>query len=187
MAIERQSLGVRFSFEAVRPHDLAQLSRWRGAPHVKRWWPDPDDLASLEREFRPVFEGVDPTLVCICLVDARPLGFVQAYRFADEPAWRATIAAAIGDVDAVGIDYYIGEADLVGRGLGASMISAFVEHLWTSYPDAVSIVVAVQQDNVASWRSLERAGFERMWQGQLDSDHPGDEGPSYVYVVARPR
>jgi aminoglycoside 6'-N-acetyltransferase len=178
---------MQFSFERVGRDDLALLASWRAAPRVKRWWPDPHDLASLEREFQPLFDGVDPMLAFICSVDDRPMGFVQAYRLADEPGWRATIAAAIGEVYAVGIDYFIGEAELAGRGLGSQMIGEFVQRVWIEYADVASVVVAVQRDNPASWRALERSGFERVWEGNLLSDDPSDQGPAYIYVMPRPR
>ncbi|HWB36124.1 MAG TPA: hypothetical protein VHA75_08875 [Rugosimonospora sp.] len=47
-------------------------------------------------------------------------------------------------------------------------------------------MAAPQLANVASWRALERAGFSRLWAGQLDSDDPADAGPAYVYAVDRP-
>jgi aminoglycoside 6'-N-acetyltransferase len=46
--------------------------------------------------------------------------------------------------------------------------------------------VAVQQENPASWRALEGAGFQRVWAGMLDSDDPSDQGPSYLYSMRRP-
>jgi aminoglycoside 6'-N-acetyltransferase len=114
------------------------------------------------------------------------MGYAQAYRLADEPAWRATITAAMGDVHAAGIDYFIGEPDCVGRGIGSKMIAEFVVTVWQTYADVSSVVVAVQQENAASWRALERVGFDRVWAGHLDSDDPSDQGPAYVYVLARP-
>jgi aminoglycoside 6'-N-acetyltransferase len=176
---------MRFTFEPVTHADFAQLSRWRGEPHVERWWPGPHDLGSIETEYRPLVDGSDATKAFICRLDDRPIGYVQSYRLADEPAWRATIGAAIGEDAAVGIDYFIGEADLIGRGVGSTMIEAFVAIVWRVYDDVPSVVVAVQQENAASWRALERAGFARVWQGRLDTDDPSDQGPAYLYRMDR--
>ena len=33
---------------------------------------------------------------------------------------------------------------------------------------------------------LEKAGFRRVWAGELDSPDPSDDGPEYAYVLARP-
>jgi hypothetical protein len=47
-----------------------------------------------------------------------------------------------------------------------------------------SIIVTVAQENLASCRILEKAGFRRIWSGVLDSPDP--EGPEHVYVLNRP-
>ena len=53
------------------------------------------------------------------------------------------------------------------------------------YPDVRCVVAAPQQENVASWRALEKAGFTRAWSGVLDSDDPSDDGPAFVYRIDR--
>jgi aminoglycoside 6'-N-acetyltransferase len=92
----------------------------------------------------------------------------------------------VGKTDAAGIDYLIGSESLTRQGLGRRLISAFVDDSWQRYPDIAAVAVAVQQDNRASWRALEGAGFVRQWAGALASDDPSDQGPSYVYLKARP-
>ena len=83
------------------------------------------------------------------------------------------------------IDYLIGEPEYVGRGLGSQAIREFTAMAFARYPEASAVVAAPQQVNVASWKALERAGFERTWAGQLESDDPGEAGPAYVYCVRR--
>jgi aminoglycoside 6'-N-acetyltransferase len=177
---------VAFTFRSLVGADFERLSGWLRQPHVERWWPDPNDLASVTDKYQPLVDGTDQTRAYICYLGDRPIGYVQAYRLADEPAWQATVAAALGDLDAVGIDYLIGEVDLVGRGNGSAMIEAFVASVWRAYPEVLLVVVAVQQANAASWGALEHAGFTRAWQGRLDTDDPSDQGPAYLYRRERP-
>ncbi|HUD69911.1 MAG TPA: GNAT family N-acetyltransferase [Acidimicrobiales bacterium] len=63
---------MRFSFEPVTRTDFSLLSRWRGTPHAERWWPGPYDLASIEREYRPIVDGADATRAFISRLDDRP-------------------------------------------------------------------------------------------------------------------
>jgi aminoglycoside 6'-N-acetyltransferase len=109
---------------------------------------------------------------------------------ADEPDWTAALAPALdGAVDtdsAMGLDYLIGDPHSVGRGVGTAMLVAFTELTWRTEPAVTSLVVAVQQENVASWRALERAAFDPVWSGTLVTDDPSDQGPAYVYVCRRP-
>jgi RimJ/RimL family protein N-acetyltransferase len=65
------------------------------------------------------------------------------------------------------------------------MISQFVAASWNRYPSAERIVVALQQENIASWRALEACGFRRVWQGHLVSADPSDQGPSFIYMAER--
>ncbi len=168
------------------------LAEWLAAPHVKAWWPEPHDLASVESRFLPVVQGPDPTEGFIILHDGTPVGYIQRYRLDDEPEWRRTVAPAVDALDeatldeAMGIDYLIGDPNLVGRGLGSRAISSFVDDLWKSCGDIRLVVVAVQQLNPASWHALEKAGFQRAWAGQLDTDDPSDQGPAFVYLRSTP-
>jgi aminoglycoside 6'-N-acetyltransferase len=176
---------MTLTFEPVSVDDLELLVDWRGMPHVERWWPGLHDRAALERELGPIMDGTDPTRAFICRSGARAIGYAQAYRLADEAQWRAVVTTAIGELRAVGIDYFIGEPDLIGRGLGAAMIASFVTVVWATFSEP-AVVVAVQQGNAPSWRALERAGFTRVWHGHLASDDPSDQGPAYLYRADRP-
>jgi aminoglycoside 6'-N-acetyltransferase len=84
---------------------------------------------------------------------------------------------------ALSIDYLIGEPKLRGRGLGAAMIAAFVSACWAACPDAGAILVPVATGNLASWRALERAGFDRIAEGELQPDNPRDSRDHYIYAI----
>jgi aminoglycoside 6'-N-acetyltransferase len=176
---------VDLTFEPLRAGDLPLLATWLARPHVRRWWRESSDPAAVEEEYGPLLDGSDPTEGFIVHLGGRPIGFVQRYRFDDEPEWRETIAAALGESGGIGIDYLIGEPDLVGQGIGRLTISRFVDECWRRYPSEGRTVVALQQDNVASWRALEASGFRRVWQGDLASPDPSDRGPSFIYVLVR--
>jgi aminoglycoside 6'-N-acetyltransferase len=177
---------VALAFEPLAAGDLPLLGRWLARPHVQRWWREPSDPAAVEAAYGPLLDGTDPTEGYVVVLDGRPVGFVQRYRVDAHPGWAATVSAALGDPRGVGIDYLIGEEDLVGQGLGRRMIARFSDDCWSRYPDDDRIVVAVQQGNVASWRALEAAGFGRVWDGRLATSEPSDEGPAYLYVLDRP-
>ena len=101
------------------------------------------------------------------------------------PDWHKTIRGPLGRAGGIGIDYLIGEPDFVGRGLGRRLICQFVDASWNRYPSAERIVVALQQENIASWRALEASGFQRVWEGDLVSSDPSDQGPSFIYIADR--
>jgi RimJ/RimL family protein N-acetyltransferase len=81
---------------------------------------------------------------------------IQCYRTDDYPAdTRDWDAAGL-----IGMDYLIGEEELIGRGLGSAMISAFVEQVVRGvYSDARGVVADPEVANLASIGALRRAGF----------------------------
>ncbi len=162
------------------------MAAWLSRPHVEQWWREPSDLASVEDHYGPIIDGTDTTEGFVILLDGRAIGFVQRYRVDEDPDWRASIRSALGRADGFGIDYLIGEPDLIHQGLGRRIISEFVDNSWRRYPTVDRAVVAVQQDNMASWKALEGSGFRRAWEGELDSKDPSDRGPTFIYVLIRP-
>jgi RimJ/RimL family protein N-acetyltransferase/aminoglycoside phosphotransferase (APT) family kinase protein len=172
----------KITFRPLRAEDLPQLADWQTRPHVARWWRDPSDLASVTAEFLPTIEGREPTEVFVIEVDGHAAGIIQRYLVDDYPPW----AAAVGLRDAAGIDYYLGEEGLLGRGLGSRAIAQFTTATLARYPQAQIVTADPLQENVASWRALEKAGFTRLWAGLLESDDPSDDGPAYLYGFARP-
>ncbi|MGA3218589.1 MAG: GNAT family N-acetyltransferase [Acidimicrobiales bacterium] len=173
-------------FRRLERDDFPSLSWWFSRPHVKAWWSEEADLASIEGRYGPAVDGTDPTEVFVVEVDGQPAGMAQRYRLEDNANWEASLEPSGRHEHAVGIDYLIGDDKLVGIGLGPVVIERFVAATWEHYPGVREVVVAVQQGNRPSWRALEKAGFERTWAGTIVSDDPGDAGPSYVYVKQRP-
>jgi len=155
-------------FRALEREDLPQLGRWLTAPHVAAWWgtPPADDAATAAK-YGPLIDGGDPTEMFVFSVDERPAGVVQRYLIDDEPEWRAALAVAVDASGMVGIDYLIGEPDLVGQGIGPAMISAFLASTFEQHPGCRAVVVDVDPENRASWRALEKAGFHQIYDGDL--------------------
>ena len=176
-------------FRPLLAGDLPLLAGWLGQPHVATWWCEPSDLAQVREKYLPCLDGRDPTELFLIESGGTPAGFIQRYLVADNPEWERALAAtgAADSALAAGIDYLIGDPALTGKGLGSAAIRQFTGLTFGRYPQAVSVLVDVSQANVASWRALEKAGYTRCWVGELDSNDPSDEGPSYLYRKGRDR
>jgi aminoglycoside 6'-N-acetyltransferase len=173
---------VEPSFRRLAREDFSLLSDWFSRPHVEPWWREPYDLGSIEKSYGPCVDGLDPTELFVIERQGSPIGFAQRYLLDDNPTRKRSLAPTGEHEKAVGIDYLIGDETLTGMGLGPRVIDGFVRSTWLRYPSALEIVVAVHQANRRSWRALEKAGFERTWSGDLESDDPSDAGPNFVYV-----
>jgi aminoglycoside 6'-N-acetyltransferase len=174
-----------FRFVPLQSSDFPTLTSWFAEPHVARWWREPSDPVSVEQNYGPLADGLDPTEGFIVHFSDRPIGYVQRYLIDEHRDWRETISDALGQTGGIGIDYVIGEPDFVGRGIGHRLISQFVDASWERYPSTNQVVVALQQDNIASWKALESVGFRRVWSGDLVSSDPSDRGPSFIYILDR--
>jgi len=169
--------------------DFPLLAVWLRTPHVEAWFPwehgEASPIEAVEAEYGPCIDRVDPTELFVVETEGRPVGFMQRYRISDNPSWAAALAV-IGDTSAaVGFDYAIGSIDATGRGVGTAAIRELLADTFGRYPEVDSVIVAMQQANRPSWRTLERVGFERRWVGLLDSPDPSDAGPSLIYVIRR--
>jgi aminoglycoside 6'-N-acetyltransferase len=167
--------------------DFPLLGRWLAEPYVARWWNHDTSPEGVMRDFGPSDRGEVPSEDFLALDEGRPFGLMQRSRVADYPEYVAELSAVVPVPDgAFTIDYLIGEADLVGRGLGTAMIRSMVERTWPDHPDASVILVAVSAGNRASWRALEKAGLGRVGEGDMPPDNPIDDPAHYVYQVERP-
>ncbi len=157
--------------------DLADLLRWRQAPHVARWFAErrPVTLEMLETRYGPQLDAAAPTTrMFVVTVDAAPVGFLQDYRISDHPEF----AVLTPDPDAIGVDYSIGDPAWVGRGVGIRMLRRWFEVARADYPDATTYFAAPDHRNVASRRLLLKAGFvEGIW-----FDEPQRDGTTATVV-----
>jgi aminoglycoside 6'-N-acetyltransferase len=167
--------------------DFRQLSTWLAEPLVARWWNHETSAAALERDFGPSIDGADVAEMLVALDGGEPFGLIQRYPLDTYPEYLQELGAVYPvSSGAWSIDYFIGDPARRGRGLGAAMIAACVADCWALRPEATSVVVPVALGNRASWRALERAGFTRVAEGELQPDNPVDPRDHVVYALERP-
>jgi aminoglycoside 6'-N-acetyltransferase len=165
---------VCFEFHALTLRDLPLLHAWLQQPHVRAHYEDGlRTLAQVADYYDDVIRGVDPTRAYIGACDRTPIAYVQAYRVADYPAY----ADALGVTDdALGVDMLIGDPAYVHRGLGASLLSAFVERVAGPVLGASSCWIGPAVDNPRAIRCYERAGFTHIRTVEV----PGEAQPEYL-------
>lgn len=148
-----------YAFAPLREEDLPLIRRWLLEPHVKRWWDDgvktpyPDAVID---DYREAIEGKDPTYHFLARIDGRPAGMMQHYRIADDPEYAE--ALALGE-DAIGVDLFIGEADLIGRGHGPAMLRQFLRDVAFPFHGVDVCVIGPSVKNGPAIRAYAKAGF----------------------------
>jgi aminoglycoside 6'-N-acetyltransferase len=174
---------MEFTFRRLTRDDFGLMSLWLGRPHVLKWWEHDPSPEAVEADFGAGVDRTDPVDYFVVWLDERPIGFIQRHVMRHNPHWLAALQVVEAPPDAIGIDYFIGEVDLVGRGIGTALIGAFIEDTRADCPDASMILVDIDPANPASWRALEKNGFEHIWTGELDVEGEEPEGVIKMYQL----
>ena len=144
-------------FPPLRSQDLAQIEEWLRREHVARWWRD--DIGESIAEYRRALEGSEPTDHYLVQVDGRPVGMIQTYLVSDYPEWEDVVQVGAG---VAGVDLMIGEADLIGAGLGPRVLAQLTRAVVFARTGVDAVVATVEEPNRRSWRAFEKAGFRHV-------------------------
>ena len=140
-----------YQFLPMSAADLPLVRGWLAAPHVTQWWGDPDE------QFGLVSEDLDQPAMnqFVVTIDGRPFAYLQCY---DQTAWPDN-RLGIHPSGTRGIDQFIGESEMVGRGHGSAFVRQFVEgRLAAGVPRVITDPVP---DNARAIRAYEKAGFRK--------------------------
>jgi len=89
------------------------------------------------------------------LLNGSRVGFVQRYRVGDEEG----LAEILGvDLNAQGLDLFLGDQQLLGRGLGTRMVREFGD-LVLQDPSVAYLVIDPDTENAAAIACYRKAGF----------------------------
>ncbi len=172
---------IRTTLRPLEHDDFDQLLLWLNAPHVSDWWDGNVDIDTVLAKYESRLGKDSPTRVYVIEYGAQPIGIVQCYRHATYPEWDR----AIGIKRAAGIDYLIGEVNYTGKGIGSNAIRLIAKIAFDLFTDVNVVVSAPQAANIASCKTLEKAGFKRVDKRKLESTSPSDAGISCIYTLQR--
>ena len=147
--------GPGFAFEPLAERHLPMLREWLLRPHVAQWWGEAQTVAELRASYIDGVERAGTTRACVATLDGAPLGFVQCYVVKDAGGgwWEDET-----DPGARGIDQFLADPRLIGRGIGRAMVRAFVQELFAD-PDVTVVQTDPDPANLRAIRCYEAAGF----------------------------
>ena len=146
------------TFRLMCEEDIPALHEWLQRPHVAEWWGGDSVASSLDvtraRHLPRTLEK-EGVFQYIALLEERPIGWAQSYvALGAGGGWWEDEA----DPGVRGIDQFLCDADTLGQGLGARMVSAFVGLLFAN-PAVTRIQTDPSPDNARAIRCYEKAGF----------------------------
>ncbi|MGA7990877.1 MAG: GNAT family N-acetyltransferase [Thermoanaerobaculia bacterium] len=144
-------------FRSLWRGDLPLVHAWLNAPPVLGTYAkEPTSPRDIDEKYLPRIEGADPVSVFVACVGGDAAGLFQYYAIASFPEYARAIRAEPGWF---GVDFFIGEARLRGRGLAPILLEAFAIVTASAVPDATALVAGPDPASEPSIRSLRRAGF----------------------------
>jgi aminoglycoside 6'-N-acetyltransferase len=170
---EREELVIRRMRDETK--DYRRMAEWQNRSHVREWWdPDEPDLTEegAAAVYGPMTRDDSQTTPCIIELEGRPIGYVQFYPWDDDEEGSDAMGLPPSE-GAWGLDVFIGEPDLVNRGIGTAAVSLLCDHLFDER-DASSVRLVSAIDNERALRSYEKAGFRKA-NRVLDTDTRGGQ------------
>jgi AacA4 family aminoglycoside N(6')-acetyltransferase len=153
--------------------DLPLLHDWLNRPHIVEWWGgERPSFEEVRTKYTPRILKMERVTPYIAMLGDTPFAYAQSYVAlgAGDGWWEDET-----DPGVRGIDQSIGEAHLLGKGLGTKLVRALVNRLFEDLS-----VTKVQTDptptNLRAIRCYEKAGF------RIVNNIVTPDGPA-VYMV----
>ena len=145
-----------YDFHPMSAADLALIRRWLQTTEVVRWWGNPEQQYAL---VSGDLDHPDMDQFIVALGD-HSFGYIQCYALS---RWNQGFGSHPSRTR--GIDQFIGEPEMIGRGHGSGFIRQFVESLLTS--GIPRVVTDPAPDNGRAVRAYAKAGFQS--EGLVDT------------------
>jgi aminoglycoside 6'-N-acetyltransferase len=156
-------------FRPLGRDDLGLMYEWLRREHVRRWWDEHESYEDVVEHYLPSIEGRRPVDLYLILLDDRPVGFIQKYLLSDHPDFAALVGLG---ASVAGVDLFVGEEELTGKGLGTDVMRAFVRDVVFAEPGTTACIADPDVRNAASLRAFEKAGFRRVGEFLDPKDGP---------------
>jgi aminoglycoside 6'-N-acetyltransferase len=139
-----------YTFRAMTAADLQLIRGWLALPHVAEWWGDPREQYELVRA-----DQDEPDMDQFMFsTGPNALGYLQCYAISK---WNAGFGQQPEGTR--GIDLFIGEPDMIGRGHGSALIRCFVDDLLRG--GVPRVVTDPDPVNYRAIGAYEKAGFRK--------------------------
>ncbi|MFF2753709.1 GNAT family N-acetyltransferase [Psychrobacillus sp. NPDC058041] len=154
-----------FLIRPMNESDYVLIAKWLSDEKVLEYYGPRLTLEQVITKYGPRIEGNHSVKPYIVEYKNTPIGYMQYYPILD------TQLRAYGYLEQqhiFGIDQFIGEINLWGKGIGSTMISMLLEYI--SLKESVQLVILdVKNTNVRAIKCYEKCGFRTV--GSLENNY----------------
>ena len=148
--------GSEIEFLRLQEPHIELLRVWLKEPHVAEFWQETENEEECRQKFlyKLPERGVSPFIIS---VDSQLIGYIQYYEAPKVGGgwWPDAIAGTFG------IDQFIGDKSMIGKGLGTRVIKQFVENLFAE-SNVIEIITDPEPNNKRAIRAYENVGFKSL-------------------------
>lgn len=142
------------SFLPLEEQHIALLRKWLKESHVAEFWQETED----ENEFRTKFLSKLPergVSAYVISVNLKLIGYIQYYEACKVGGgwWPDAKPGTFG------VDQFIGDPDLIGKGMGTAIIKKFVDKIFSELK-AEEVITDPDPTNEKAIRAYEKVGFK---------------------------
>lgn len=146
------------TFKPLEFSDIPTIHKWFNKPHVQafyslRHWSEEEVLEKL----KPYILSEKPVIGFMILMNQQPIGYIQYYKVKDYPWINQDLSEDIIE-HAAGMDFFIGEKQFIGKGLGSHIIKKFLDVM--IWPQFQYCMVDPDVNNTAAIRCYEKLHFK---------------------------
>ncbi|MBN8204175.1 GNAT family N-acetyltransferase [Bacillus sp. NTK034] len=135
------------------------MVKWLNDQRVLEFYEEPpSNIDMVIKKYGPRVEGKHYVIPCIVEYKNEPIGYIQYYEIQENDLKRYGYSA---NQNIHGIDQFIGETQLWGKGIGTTMILMMLDEL-SKNKGALSVVLEVKKNNSRAISSYKKCGFRKI-------------------------
>ena len=162
------------TYRPLADDDLPLMATWLNRSHLRPFFQrTPISTEEVVAKYGSYIRRDEPTYASLALLGGAPFGYLQCYRVADWPEFQATIAVDEG----VSVDLFIGEGELIGKGVGRRMLAGYVDRVALPlHPGERTCWIGHELENIGARKCSTAAGFTPVREYD-------EEGRRYILMV----
>ncbi|MEI8230670.1 MAG: GNAT family N-acetyltransferase [Candidatus Peregrinibacteria bacterium] len=166
--------------------EYSLLLSWLNNPTVSAWYENTAGLTmdAIRSKYRPRIVGESHIQSAIIEWKNRPIGYLQYYEARKEMDY-AYPEPILEEPNVWGIDMFIGESDLHGKGIGSATLSLMMRYLMKE-KGAQKIIMDPDVRNERAVRAYEKAGFKKVKILKQWEQHGEEWSDAWLMVYEKP-